>query len=520
MKPTISKLLTLALLASVLSPSALAAKKPKKPKKGEEVPAVVEPAPDPEAWRVTVPTAGPEGTWAPPTAKTFTLANGIPVYLVENPGLPLVSVNVLVTVGREANPAGKGGLAALTANLLDEGTATRTGAQLAADAAMLGASISVGQGDEAGWVSVDALTGASLAPTLDLLADVTLRPKFSDGEFKRVKAETLTAIQSQRAEPRDVVRRAFSAQLFGAAHPYGLPSIGSEASVGAIGASDVKKFYGTWWHAKNAAIVVAGAVTQAEIQPLLEQRFGAWKAGKSVRTNVPAPSPLAKTRVVFVEQPGAVQAVIRLGTVGPNRTSPDFMAANAAGTLLAGMFSSRVNMNLREEHGWSYGAYGGFAEARDHGTFTVGTSVQADKTAPAVVELLKELGAGADKPPTDAGLKSAKDYLVKSLAGNFETNSATATSFVAAPVYGLGADFWTKYPAQLGAVGPTEAAAMGKRYFDPSKQLVVVVGPRTIEVPGAAGAEPTKVDVVAELKGLGYEFVDLGQNAPVAAGKK
>ncbi|MDP2305824.1 MAG: pitrilysin family protein [Pseudomonadota bacterium] len=514
------RLISLVLLAGVLSPAALAAKKPKKPVEPAPV-AVVAPAPDPEAWRATAPPPGPEGAWAPPTAQTFTLKNGVPVYLVQNPGLPLVSVNVLMMVGREANPMGKGGLAALTANLLDEGTTTRTGSQLAAETAMLGANLSVGQGDEAGWVTVDALTGAALAPTLDLLADVTLRPKFSDSEFKRVKAETLTAIQSQRAEPRDVVRRAFSAQLFGAAHPYGLPTIGSEASVGAISSADVKKFYGTWWHAKNAAIVVAGAVTQAEIQPLLEARFGAWKAGKATRANVPAPSALAKTRVVFVEQPGAVQSVIRLGTVGPNRTSPDFMAANTAGTLLAGMFSSRVNMNLREEKGWSYGAYGGFSETRDHGTFTVGSSVQADKTAPAVVELLKELGAAAGKAPAEAELKTAKDYLVKSLAGNFETNSATAMSFVAAPVYGLGADFWTKYPAQLNAVGVAQAEAMGKRYFDPGKQLVVVVGPRVIEVP-VEGAAPTKIDIVAELKALGYEFVDLGSNsgpAPVANGK-
>lgn len=512
-----TRLITLALLAGILSPPAWA-QRPKKPT-GPAPVEIVAPTPDPEAWRATAPPPGPEAAWAPPTAKTFTLKNGVPVYLVENPGLPLVSVNVLMMVGREAQQssggAGKGGLAALTASLLDEGTTTRSGSQLAAEAAMLGANLSVGQGDEAGWVSVDALTGPALASTLDLLADVTLRPKFSDGEFKRVKAETLTAIQSQRAEPRDVVRRTFSSQLFGAAHPYGLPSIGSEASVGAIASADVKKFYATWWHAKNAAIVIAGAVTQAEIQPLLEARFGAWKVGKSTRFSVPAPSALAKTRVVFVEQPGAVQAVIRLGTVGPNRTSPDYMAANTAGTLLAGMFSSRVNMNLREEKGWSYGAFGSFSETRDYGTFTVGTSVQADKAAPAVAELLKELGAAATKPPGDAELKIAKDYLVKSLAGNFETNSATATSFVSAPVFGLGADLWTKYPAQLNAVGAPEAEAMGKRYFDPGKQLVVVVGPRTIEVP-VEGAAPTPVDVVAELKALGYEFVDLGTQAPVA----
>ncbi len=512
------RLLTLALLVSLATPALAAPRKTKK--KEEPAPAVVEPpppAPDPEAWRAAAPPPGPERAWTPPAAASFTLSNGIPVYLVENPGLPLVSVNVLMLVGREANPAGKAGLAALTANLLDEGTTTKTGAQLAADAAMLGASLSTGQGEEVAWVSVDALTGETLAPSLDLLADVAQRPKFEDAQFTRVKAETLTSIQSQRAEPRDVVARAFAEQLFGSAHPYGTPSIGSEASVGAITSKDVKKFYSTWWHAKNAAIIVAGAVKQADVQPLLEARFGTWKAGKSTRLSTAAPSPMAKTRVVFVEQPGAVQSVIRIGTTGVPRTSPDYQAANVAGTLVAGMFSSRVNMNLREEKGWSYGAYGGFSEARDHGVFSVRTSVQADKTAPAVTELLGELTAAAGRTPTDAELKMTRDYLLKSLPGNFETNSSTATSFVGAAVYGLGPEVWRTYVADLGAVSAEQAALSAKRHFDASRQLVVVAGPRTIEVPGEGGA-PTKVDVVAELKALGYEFVEVPATA-VAGGK-
>ena len=502
------RLLTLALLATLVSP-ALAA--PKKGKKAEPpAPVVVEPPPpppDPEAWRATAPAPGAEGKWAPPAAKMFTLANGVPVYLVENPGLPLVSVNVLVTVGREANPAGKAGLAALTANLLDEGTKSRTGAQIAADAAMLGANVSAGQGDEAAWVSVDALTGPTLAPSLDLLADVALNPKFDEGQFKRVKAETLTSIQSQRAEPRDVAARAFAAQLFGTAHPYGTPGIGTEASVGSLASKDVKAFYKTWWHAKNAAIVVAGAVKQADIQPMLEARFGSWKAGKSTRLATPAPSPLAKTRVVFVEQPGAVQSVIRLGTTGVARTSADYPAATMAGTLVAGMFSSRVNMNLREEKGWSYGAFGGFSDARDHGVFAVRTSVQADKTAPAVAAVLDELRAAAGKTPTEAELKMTGDYLLKALPGNFETNAATASSFVGAPVYGLGADPWSTYVADLGAVSADQSALAAKRFFDPSKQLVVVAGPRTIEV--EVDGKKTTVDVAAELKALGFEYVEV-----------
>lgn len=497
------RLFPLLLLALALPGTAAAAKK--KP----EVVAPLPPPPpvvDPEAWRATPPEPGKEGTWKAPVATTFTLSNGIPVYVVPNPGLPLVTVELLLGVGREANPAGKEGLASLTANLLDEGTTSRSSAKIAEDAASLGATLSVGGSTEAAWVHMDALT-ATLGPSLDLMADVTLHPAFAKDQVARVQAEVRTAIQAEQADPNAVARRVFAANLFGTGHPYGTPAIGTETSVASLTVGDVKKFYKTWWHAGNAALIVTGAVTQAEIQPALEARFGGWKAGKATRLSVIAPSAPLKTRVVYVEQPGAVQSVIRVGTVGLARTSPDYMAANLAGTALCGMFSSPVNMNLREEHGWSYGAYGGFSESRDHGTFAMGGSVQADKTAPAVVELLKELTEAVNTGPSEALLTMSRDYLRKSVPGNFETNAATAGSFVGAPLYGLGPDLWSRYVQDVGGVSTADVAAAAKRFFPTDRQLVVVVGPRTLEVPGADGAT-VKVDVVAELQALGHEFVD------------
>ncbi len=506
-------LVSSALLSSAWIGAAHAAKKKPVAPVVVEAPVPPAPPPDPDAWRASAPAPGADRPWAPPEPKTFTLSNGIPVYLAENPALPLVTTSLILRLGRETNPAGKAGLAALTATLLDEGTRTRTGAQIAGEAALLGADLSVYQGDEMAWVALDALTGAPLAGSLDLMADVALHPKFDAREFARVKTETLTAIQSQKAEPRDVVTRAFASQLYGDAHPYGTPSIGSEASVSGLSIGDAKKFYKTWWHAGNAAIVVAGAVTQAKIQPLLEARFGTWAVGKATRPTVaPAAAPL-RTRVVFVAQPGAVQSVIRVGTVGVARPSPEFMAANVAGTVLAGMFSSPVNMKLREELGWSYGAYGGFSDSRVHGTFAIRTSVQADKTAPAVAELVKELLRAAGTPPTEASLELSKNYLKKSLPGNFETNSGTAGSFAWVPGFGLPADMWRAYPAEVDAVGVAQAHAAAARYFDPARQLVIVAGPRTFEVPGEGGAT-TSVDVVQELTALGYEFVELSAPAP------
>ncbi len=504
-----TSLLSLVLLGLVAVPSPAEAKKKKK-----EEPVVVvppPPAPDPEAWRATAPSPGLESSWQAPVAKQFNLKNGIPVYLVERPGLPLVSVRVVVGAGREANPKGKAGLSAITASMLDEGTSTRSALKVNSDATALGATlVTVGNADHA-LIALDALTGDTLAPSLDLLADVLLKPKFDSKEFARVQKETLADIQSQESDPRDLANRVFAQQIFGKDHPYGTPAVGDAVSVKALKVSDASTFYKTWYHAGNAAIVLSGAITEADAKALLDARFGAWKVGTSKRPVVAAPVTPIKTRVVFVYQPDAVQSVMRVGTTGVSRTGPEYWSANLSGTIVGGMFSSRININLREEHGWSYGAYGGFSDARDFGTFGVRTSVQADKTAPAITEILKELSAAASKVPAEADIKMARDSILKALAGNFETNEATAAAFVQAPQFGLGADMWQAYSKDANAALPDGLYASAKTYFAPARQVIVVVGPATFMVgtPGDDAAPKTEVKVLEEIKALGFEVVEI-----------
>lgn len=500
-------LVTIALLA-MLAPSAHAAPKSKKAPEPPQAPVVVAPPappPDPEAWRAKAPAPAAEPKWTPPAASTFTLSNGIPVTFVQNTGLPLVSVRLVVQAGRETYAATPG-LGSLTANLLDEGTKSRTGAQIAEEAGALGADLGVSAGGEIAYASLDALA-ANLDPSLALMADVVLHPRFDKAEVARVKNEVLASIQAAKADPRDAAGRTLAAQVFGAGHPYGTPAIGTEASVTALTAKDLKRYHKTWWHAGNAAFVVSGSISPEALKTALEAHFGGWKVGKAKRAAVAAPSVPVKPRVVFVEQPGAVQSVLRVATPGPARMDAGFMRANVAGTLVAGMFSSRVNMNLREEHGWSYGAFGGFSEARDHGLFTVGTQVQADKTAPAIVEILKELEAARGRAPNSEELDMTRSYLVKSLPGNFETNAATAGSFLAVPQYGAGPDLWAKYIADVNAVDAAASQQAAQTYFATDRMILVVVGPRSVEVDDGKGGKLT-VDVVGELKALGYEFVE------------
>jgi zinc protease len=481
------------------------------PKQPEPVVVAAPPPPDPEAWRATQPPPAPEKAWSAPVAKSFTLSNGISVYLVEQGDLPLVSVQLVFGVGREANPAGKAGLLSLTASMLDEGTRTRDGATLASDAAKLGADLTIAAGDEAVVVSLDALTGETLGPSLDLLADVVLNPAFDKKVFARVQGDVVAALQAGKSEPNEVARRVFAAQLWGADHPYGTPSQGSEASVKALKLADVTKAYAANLHAGNAAFVIAGRLDEASAKAALDARFGKWtapKGWKAGRAAVTPPAPPLKTRVVFQEQPGAVQSVLRVGTIAPARTSPDYWKDQVAVNLFGGMFGSRLNMALREEKGWSYGAYAGIGDGRDYGVFQARTSVQADKTAESVQVVFDELKAQASRTPGAAELKLAQDSMVKSLPGNFETNGSTAGAFIQVPRFGLPVDLWRSYGANVAGVDAAAVADASRTLLDAGKVLVVVVGPRTVEVDDGQGGKRT-VDVVAGLQALGQEFVEV-----------
>lgn len=460
--------------------------------------AVVAPPPDPHAWRATQPVPAAEEPWTAPQASRFELKNGIPVYLVENPNLPLVTVQVVMAVGRDANPKGKAGAQALTASMMDEGTRKRTGGQLAADLGAQGAELSVSGGGDNSMVVLDALGGEALPPALDLLTEVLLSPRFDKGDFARVKQQTLDQIAANKAEPRDVASRLFQGALFGPSHPYGSAVIGDEGSVKALALSDVQALYKSWWHAGNATLVVSGAITQAELKSLLDARLGGWAKGKATRGELPAAPAASATRILFKEQPGAVQSVIYAGRTAPGRISPDYPAANVAGTLFGGMFGSRLNMNLREEKGWSYGAFGGFSEDRAVGVFSARASVQADKTAPAVGEILKEL-QGARREPTAEELKLTRDYLIRSLPGSFEGNRGTAGAFALAIANGQGADAFVQFPAEVNGPDSAAVGVAATRWLDPTAMTVVVVGPAK-----TAGDDGVEVDTVEALKSLGH----------------
>jgi zinc protease len=433
------------------------------------------------------------------------LSNKIALFYTENDTLPLVSIRLHMEIGREANPAGKGGLASLMADLLDEGTKSYDALGLAGAIQGLGAQLGVSASGEGIDITLDALT-SELGPGLDLLAEVVLAPSFKD--FNRIKAQTLADLAAQASSPQARLREVALAQIFGPQHPYGVPVQGTAASVGALKKGDVKKLYKSWWHAGNASFVVAGAVEKEAILKELEARFGVWERLSNSPPTIAPPSPLIKTRVVFVEFPGSVQSVIGIYTPGLARNSPDWYPAIVSSTMIGGMFSSPLNMVLREEKGWSYGAYGSFTESRDYGLLAFRTSVQADKTAPAVTEMLNVLGNAATTSPSAELVQMAKDYLADSLPGSFETNSAIAASLAAIPTYTLNNDVWSAYERDISNVSVARVATQLNRYFRSERQLVVVVGPSTVKGKDASGVD-LDVNVREELKGLGFEYVEV-----------
>jgi zinc protease len=475
---------------SVLLTAAALAAPTKKP---EPAPA---PAPvvDPEAWRASIPGPAAESSWQPPVPETFTLSNGIPVVLIERHELPLVSVRLMMRAGREAAPD-QPGLPTLTTDLLDEGTRSRTGAEFAEAAGALGASFQSGQGGEYGWILLDALAGEALLPSLDLMVEMVREPSFA--EFERVRQSEIDQLAAASAVPGWHAERIASSELFGKDHPYGTLPSGTAESLSALKKGHVKKFHKTWWQPAQLALVVAGDVHKADLQKALETRLGDWKAKTGKAPEVAPPTPPAQTRIVFREHPGAVQSAIRVVSPGPARTADGYMPTMLAATIFGGMFSSPLNMNLREEHGWAYGAFAYLAEARDYGRFTASASVQADKTAPSVQEILHELEKTSGAPPSEEMLLMAQDNTRKSVAGEFETNASTTAAFGSLVRYGLPLDTWRNWSQIVTGTG-VDKVGQASSALDPKRQIVVVVGPRKIA--GEAG----EVDVVKELEALGY----------------
>ena len=436
--------------------------------------------------RSSPPPLGPAPQVRLPEIQKHALSNGLPVWVVEQHEVPIVQVDLIVRSGSAADPVGRFGLASFTAALLDEGAGTRDALAIADVIDYLGAELSTSSSFDASTVRLNVPV-ARLADALPIMADVALRPTFPKGEVERIRQERLTALQQGRDDPEDIARAAFPLVVFGPTHRYGTGATGTLAALKTFTPDDLRAFHAARYQPSNAALLVVGDVKTAELLPLLERAYGGWTAAAAAAPPVvPEPPQLRTRRSGIVDKPGAAQSQVRIGWVGVPRSTPDYYVLEVLNTILGGSFTSRLNQNLREQHGYSYGAGSAFDMRRVAGMFFATAGVQGDKTAESVGEFFKEL-TGMLQPIPDAEIAKAKNYLALSYPRDFETSRAIAGQLAQAFVYDLPDDFFNTYVERIQAVTPAEVQQAAKRYIQPDKFAVIIVGDRkTIEAPVGA----------------------------------
>jgi len=435
------------------------------------------------AYRQQAPGPGPEPTFHPPRWKRFKLKNGLDVFLVEFHDLPLVDFNLMIKSGGAANPPEKAGLADMTARMLDEGTKTHGALEIADQIASLGATLSTGGTWDSSNVSLSTLT-RNLDPALAIFADVVQHPAFDDKEFTRVRDNTLTAITRRKDSPPTVATLALSHLLYGPKHPYGSPMTGTEASIKKLTPADLRAFYEANYRPNNAALIVAGDTTEAAIRGKLEAAFKGWRSKGIPSRRLPAPvGATGETKVFLIDKAGAPQSSIRIGLVGIERQSPDYFPVTVMNLILGGGFY-RLDLNLREGKGWTYGARSSFDTRKTPGPFSAGGEFVAPHSADSVAEILKELNAMRDGDVTDAELARAKDQITKSFPARFATRSSTAAQLAELAVFNFPDSYLADYTKKIAAVGKDDVRRVARKYLSPAHLTIVVVGDRkSIEGP-------------------------------------
>ena len=429
-----------------------------------------------EPWRKETPKAAAAKPLQVPTPETAQLANGLTLILSQRQGLPVVSANLVVRTGSDANPANAPGLANFTVAMLDEGTASRNALQIADEVAQLGATLGTNSTMDASTVSTRSLK-KNFPAALDLVADVTLRPAFPADEIERQRVSRLGQLVQQRENANQLAARIVAGALYGDRHPYGFTELGTEAAVKGMGRDAMFAFWKQNFVPNNAALVVAGDISMAELRALAEKSFGSWQRGTPVAPALAAPSTTA-ARVIIVDRPGAPQTQLRVAAIGAPRSSPDFRSLQVMNSALGGLFSSRINLNLREKNGYTYGAGSQFVFRKTAGPFQVASGVRTDVTAPAVTEIFKEIRGMADVAMSADELKRSKDALANSLPGAFETSADAAASLSNVYIYGLPLDYYATYAASVNAVTPEQALAAAKKYLVAQNLVVIAVGDR------------------------------------------
>ena len=412
-----------------------------------------------------------------------TLSNGLQVWVIGVHKVPTVHLELAIRTGVAADPAGKFGLASLAADMLDEGAGSRSALQISDEIDFLGASLETAAAADATFVELHVPV-ARLGDALPIMADVVMRPTFPEAELKRLREERLATLLEMEDDPEQLITVAFPRLVFGPQHRYGSPLLGTAASLKSFTVTDLKTFHSARFSPANAVLVVAGDVTAESVVPQIERALGSWKSPAAAKVPpVPQAPQLTARKVYLIDKPGAAQSQVRIGWVGVPRSTPDYFPLRVLNTILGGAFTSRLNNNLREVHGYAYGASSQFDMRLSAGAFFAAAGVQTDKTSESVKEFFNEL-TRIHEPVPAAELEKAKNYLALLMPRNFETTRGTADALAQAWVYDLPADYYTNYADRVRAVTAADVQRVADKYIQPGKLAVVIVGDRKTIEPG------------------------------------
>jgi predicted Zn-dependent peptidase len=416
----------------------------------------------------------PRDARLPPFTR-FRLRNGLEVAAAEQHALPLVLARLTMRAGAATDPPQLAGRASLTAELVDEGTSTRSALDIASSLEMLGADLMVTGDWDQTVLSLQVLADR-LEPGLELLADILVNAAFDPGEVERKKTERLTALLQELDEPAALASRAFVAEVYGRDHAYGNAASGDLRTVRGIDRETLVRFHADRYRPADAFLVIVGDIEPARLVPTLERLFAPWVAAPVTPVVAPPPPPARTTAIRVVDRPDAPQSELRIGHAGPPRTTTDYFPIIVMNTILGGSFTSRLNQRLREEKGYTYGARSSFAFRAGPGPFVVSTAVDTRATAPAVSDVLREIRRLRDDNVPESELERARNYIALGLPRRFETVDGIAEHIAEILLYGLADDYYDHYMASVRAVGAEAVRSAAQRYLDPAHTAVVVAG--------------------------------------------
>lgn len=424
-----------------------------------------------------------------------TLANGADLIVSEKHDLPLVSFSLTFLGGaNQFEPSSRTGLASITAAMLSEGTTTRDGDALSNALQLLGTSVAASIGGESGSMSFVSTTGR-FDQTLAVLADMLLNPTFPAASLERMRGQRLVALEQGKAQPGFIASRVYPRVLYGTEHPYG--RFTTEDAIKAIARDDVVALHKAYYQPGRALVTIVGDVKTADVKTIVEKTLAAWpRGGERPSFEYPALPAREQTAIYLVDKPGAAQSSVSIGHPGPPRSTPDFFALQVMNTMLGGMFQSRLNANIREEKGYSYGVGSGFSYGKGPGAFTADGDVVSDKTDEALIEFMKELkGILGARPVTDDELETAKQSLIQRFPSAFASVAGTNNALTTLWLQGLSEDYYQQYAKAVAAVTKEDVLRVAKQHIHLDRLAIVIVGDRaSIEMPlKATGLAPITI---------------------------